>query len=109
MDDPQGFHVTIKGLVFDERGAVLLLRERSGTSIFPVDGQPEKARVWHAIPSLLGVQLAISRTAATRLWKLWRRSSRSAADILGSKRAPSRQIFWSDSTSGQKPTARPAR
>jgi 8-oxo-dGTP diphosphatase len=36
MDDPQCFHVTVKGLVLDERGAVLLLRERSG--IFDLPG-----------------------------------------------------------------------
>jgi 8-oxo-dGTP diphosphatase len=35
MDDPQCFHVTVKGIVFDERGAVLLLRERSGAFDLP--------------------------------------------------------------------------
>jgi 8-oxo-dGTP diphosphatase len=35
MDDPQCFHVTIKGLVLDKRGAVLLLRERSGAFDLP--------------------------------------------------------------------------
>ena len=35
MTDPQCFHVTIKGLVFDEKGAVLLLRERSGALDLP--------------------------------------------------------------------------
>lgn len=35
MIDEQCFHVTIKGLVFDERGAVLLLRERSGVYDLP--------------------------------------------------------------------------
>ena len=35
MADEQCFHVTIKGLVFDERGAVLLLRERGGSFDLP--------------------------------------------------------------------------
>jgi 8-oxo-dGTP diphosphatase len=35
MDDPQRFHVTVKGLVRDEHGAVMLLRERSGTFDLP--------------------------------------------------------------------------
>ena len=35
MSDPQCFHVTVKGLVFDERGAVLLLRERGGARDLP--------------------------------------------------------------------------
>lgn len=35
MDVSQCFHVTVKGLVFDERGAVLLLRERSGALDLP--------------------------------------------------------------------------
>jgi 8-oxo-dGTP pyrophosphatase MutT (NUDIX family) len=30
MADDRCFHVTVKGLVFDERGAPMLLRERSG-------------------------------------------------------------------------------
>ncbi len=33
--DPQCFHVTVKGLVFDDRGAVLLLREQSGAFDLP--------------------------------------------------------------------------
>ena len=33
--DPQCFHVTVKGLVFDERGAVLFLRERGGDYDLP--------------------------------------------------------------------------
>jgi 8-oxo-dGTP pyrophosphatase MutT (NUDIX family) len=35
MDDPRCFHVTIKGIVLDERGAVLLLREQSGAFDLP--------------------------------------------------------------------------
>jgi 8-oxo-dGTP pyrophosphatase MutT (NUDIX family) len=35
MTDPKCFHVTIKGIVFDERRAVLLLRERSGALDLP--------------------------------------------------------------------------
>jgi hypothetical protein len=35
MNDPQCFHVTIKGLVFDQRRAVLLLRERGGALDLP--------------------------------------------------------------------------
>jgi 8-oxo-dGTP diphosphatase len=34
-DDPRWFHVTIKGLVFDERGAVLMLREENGAFDLP--------------------------------------------------------------------------
>ena len=33
--DPQCFHVTVKGLVFDERGAVLFLKERGGDYDLP--------------------------------------------------------------------------
>jgi len=33
--DPQCFHVTVKGLVFDERGAVLFLKERDGVYDLP--------------------------------------------------------------------------
>ena len=33
--DPQCFHVTVKGLVFDERGAVLFLKERDGAYDLP--------------------------------------------------------------------------
>lgn len=33
--DPQAFHVTVKGLVFDAHGAVLLLREESGVFDLP--------------------------------------------------------------------------
>jgi 8-oxo-dGTP pyrophosphatase MutT (NUDIX family) len=33
--DPQCFHVTVKGLVFDERGAVLFLKERGGDFDLP--------------------------------------------------------------------------
>ena len=35
IDDPQCFHVTVKGLVFDEHGRVLLLRERDGAYDLP--------------------------------------------------------------------------
>ena len=35
MTDPQCFHVTVKGLVFDDQGAVLLLREQSGAFDLP--------------------------------------------------------------------------
>jgi len=35
MTDERCFHVTIKGLVFDEHGALLLLRERSGRFDLP--------------------------------------------------------------------------
>jgi 8-oxo-dGTP pyrophosphatase MutT (NUDIX family) len=35
MADDRCYQVTIKGLVFDERGAVLLLRERSGSLDLP--------------------------------------------------------------------------
>jgi ADP-ribose pyrophosphatase YjhB (NUDIX family) len=35
MDDSQCFHVTVKGLVLDEHGAVMLLREQSGTFDLP--------------------------------------------------------------------------
>ncbi len=33
--DPQCFHVTVKGLVFDERGAVLFLEEEDGVYDLP--------------------------------------------------------------------------
>ena len=33
--DPQCFHVTVKGLVFDDRGAVLFLKERGGDFDLP--------------------------------------------------------------------------
>jgi ADP-ribose pyrophosphatase YjhB (NUDIX family) len=35
MADDRCFHVTIKGLVFDERGALMLLREKSGSFDLP--------------------------------------------------------------------------